>query len=1173
MSFTLTKRQREALLAIHTLTIENGVAPTIREMRHSMDVASDQTIIEMLARLEKGGLITRDKKQARATSLTDKARLALGIVSMNGSISSEGPMELDDQEQKVYARLVEIDPRLGRIYKGALSTFRSPTNEDRIAQSAHSMREIIDHLSHKGSAGLPSEIREQISKDRGTRRTVHGLHFFFDPQASVAIEQNPYKHLYDEYQVRLQGIAHHQEWPDEENFRQVVRSLEYFLLRYVFPSQVEVYKILEDTLKKGPDGIDADDLKLLVKKNVESYRFFFKHADARWISYLRDHGFLAATWEVGDYLARIASERPDVVLEILLTTEMPKDALGAKANFSLAASKLPASQAGQTVTRILEEDWVNDNRATLLHYKLHELLKTLVDGKEYGPALALANALLDVFPEEYGSHGSRQTRGHVSEYEYEQLLKVLDELPAEEVFPFAEMMGKKLKKTLETVHARGEEGDEDYSYIWRPAIEGHGHDHSYERMDDNVISGVRDLLEKRITHLTEGGKTSDAKQELEAILGNTPNYPILTRLRLHIYRMFPEAFSDEIDLEIANPRMSGKTWHEYSLLVNAHFHRASPNSKMEYFKVVDNQDKSEDKYIDSWRVRLTGLISEELTPEQKEKYAALLKQAAQLEEPYFTSYSSGVSWVGPDSPKTEADLENKPIDFVLEIVRSWEPSGDQFFGPSHSGFGMVLRSVVTKEGEKYSAAAPEFLKKDTRPVYIYNLFSGLIESLKTETKLDWKGILDLATTIISRAKDNTLPKFENENKDRLETDWDGVMQELARLIVRGLDSNGIPLSERERVWSIIEHVAENPDPTPEHEEKYGANNSDPYTMSINTVRGGALHAVFAYIFWFNREEKNIQESWKANIPDEAKGLLELHLDPAYDPSLAVRSVYGRFFPWMLSYGDEWAKELIPIVFPTDNTDMRYAAWETYLSNMVFEDAYKLMRPLYELAVEDIRKGRVPKRRYWIEATQRLAEHAMIGYAFEVDPGENSFPEYFFAHSSGKTRGMAVSLGGRAYISRDGVPAGEKTPRIETLQRFWDWRLEKSDAPSELREFGWWTKLGKFDNKWMLERLLKTVEKTKGDIDGEFIVMNSLQELAGEHPLLCAKITKYIFASSNRRDRYTFLHMSELHNTLVKILQSKNEEAIKISRETIDYLLKLGFEDFRNIADLPDTPLL
>lgn len=1151
--------------------LRNGTGPTIREMRNALDVSSDQTVLEMLERLEKGGLILRDKKQARSTSLTDKARMALGIMSTSKTNTPQTPMELAEQEQKIHDWLIEIDARLGRMYMGFLSTLGNTANEDHIAQSAHSMREVIDHLSNKGNTVDAAKPIEERNKQDRTHRTVRGLRTFFDPQADATIEKNPYKLLYDEYQTKLQEIAHHHKYPSESDYRELIKGLEYFLLRYVFPSQSEVYKLLEQTLQKGPGDVDPADLLLLVKKNVESERFFFKHADARWLEYLSHNKFLEATWETGDYLSRVAEEKPDLVLEIFLNTNMPKDAWGAKTSFTVAASKLPPLQAAKTIKKILDEEWVKDVRATLLHYRLQDLLKTLIVGKEYESARTFADVLLDIFPREYGSYGSRDTRAYISEYEYDQVMKYFSEIPPGDLLPFLKMFAKKLTKMIAEVHVRGEDGDDDYSYIWRPAIENHAQNHTHDDIDDCIISGVRDLLEKRVSYLVANNRADEARRELEEVLAHTKAYPILTRLKLHVYRLFPDCFEEELMREISRPDLSSKAWHEYSLLAHAHFARLSPDAKKKYFDVIDTQNKEDDKYIDSWRVRLVGLVADHLDGEQKKKYAKLLKQSEKLDQPHFTSYHSEASVVGFDSPKKESDLENKPVSEVLDVVKMWKPTGDTFFGPSRSGLGMALRIVVAKEGGKYSAAAPDFFAPEVRPVYLYHLLSGFLESLKVEAKLDWSAILKLSLSIVDASKRGALPSVEGEKRDRIEADWDDVMQELSRLIIRGLDTNTIPFSKKKEVWTVIEHLAENPDPTPEHEEKYGGDNSDPYTMSINTVRGDAFHAIFAYIFWHNRAEKNEDKSWKASVPNEAKKTLELHLDSVHDPSLTVRSVYGRFFPWMLSYGGDWAKALVPKIFPVDDPRLRYAAWETYLTNAVFEEAYELLRPLYELAVNEIvRGGKVPKRKYWADPTEHLATHAMVAYAFEIEKGDGTFYAYFFNNASGKVRGMAVSIGGRHFVSRDNTPAGEKTPRMEVLKNFWDWRLEDSDAPSELREFGWWAKLGRFENEWMLERLFKTVEKTKGDINGEFIVMDTLKTLASEHPLLCAKILKQIFTSSSRRDRFVFMHVGEFREAATKILQVGDIEAKKIVKSTIDFLLKLGFEELRTIVDLVKT---
>ncbi len=1163
MKKELTQRQREALLAIHDLTVRNGISPTIREIGIALDVSSDQTVIEMLERLEKRSLLVRDKKQARGTSLTDKAKFILGIVGTESSTTNtNSPLILNDQQQKVFKQLSEIDPRLGHMYKGALFTLRTPNNEDYIPQSAHSMREIIDHLSHKGE--IPTEMRDKIKNDRGTRATVHGLRFFFDPQASITSENNPYQHLYNEYQTRLQDIAHHNESIEEEAYKNLIDGMEYFLLRYVFPSQIDTYQVLDEIIKHGPTGIDSNDLLMLVKKNAESYRFFFKHADSQWLGFLEENKFLDSTWEVGDYLSRTASEKPEQTLKIFLAISIPENAGQAKTSFAVAVSKLPSHFAVDGVKKIIDENWIKDTRGNLLLYKMQDILKNILEGKEYASGLLLVDSLLDVFPEEYGSYGSHRTGAYVSEFEYSQIIACIGTIPVEYIQPFLKLLICKLIKSISTVHVTKESKTEDYSYIWRSAIEGHEQNHSYERIEDSIISGIRDLFEKYITYLTSSGRVEEAIKETEDLLKNIPQYSILSRIKLYVFRIFPEVFKKEIDKVVSKPILKSSVWHEYSLLANTTFSTLKLTSKEKYFSTIDKQNKADDKFIDSWRVRLISIIQNDLTAIQRKKYAFLLKQAKKLDQPYFTSYHHE-AFVGPTSPKNESDLENKDVSEVIDFLKSWNPN-DEFFGPSRSGLGMSFRNIVAKESAKYSKDAVMFLDKELRPIYIYNFISGLIEASKQKNVLDWDKTLELIIEIMARARRDELQIFAQEKRDRLESDWEDVLQEISRLIVHGLDTNGISFRDKDRVWTILKYLSEHKDPTPEHEEKYGGDNSDPYTMSINTVRGEIFHAIFAYIFWYNRAEKSSEKIWTPSVPQEAKEVLELHLNPAHDPALSIRSVYGRFFPWLLSYGGDWAKALIEKIFPLEYKDLRYASWETYLSNMVFEESYKLLRPQYELAVRDIKEGKVPKRKYWADVVERLAQHAMTAYAFEIDDKENPFYDYFFSNVSGKCKGMAVSMGGRYFVSREGIPQGERIPKTEVLQNFWDWRLKESNAPSELREFGWWTKLGKFENKWLLEHLLQTVEKTKGDINGEFFVMDTLKALAGEYPLLSAKILKFIFASSDRRNGYAFLHMEELKDTLLKIIRSNDEEAKKVVHEIIDFLLKLGFEDLRTLID-------
>jgi hypothetical protein len=289
-------------------------------------------------------------------------------------------------------------------------------------------------------------------------------------------------------------------------------------------------------------------------------------------------------------------------------------------------------------------------------------------------------------------------------------------------------------------------------------------------------------------------------------------------------------------------------------------------------------------------------------------------------------------------------------------------------------------------------------------------------------------------------------------------------------------------------------------------------------------------------------------------------VLEEHLDVSVEPSLTVRSVYGRYFAWIYSYDKSWASGLVDRLFPVHDLARRYAAWETYLSSDVFENLLKGLIPQYDQAISELRTFK-KTRRYWVEPVQRLAEHMMISHAYRLD--DTSWRK-FFRVASPTQRGMAVSLGGRAYIvsgpkERDRVSAPEKT----RLQEFWEWRLSESQDSDELRQFGWWIRVDAFDNGWMLARLKETLDKTNGAIEMEHIVLSTLASLALEYPELCSDILALLVPSKHTR-RLMLGHNDDLWNCMLQLRNSGNEAAIRKTETVIDYLLKLGFEKFRAI---------
>jgi hypothetical protein len=73
-------------------------------------------------------------------------------------------LRLNGQQRALLEALQEIDQMLGEMYLGALAVLNQPFNGERFAQSAHTLRELINHLP--ASLGLTSDALTERLRDR-----------------------------------------------------------------------------------------------------------------------------------------------------------------------------------------------------------------------------------------------------------------------------------------------------------------------------------------------------------------------------------------------------------------------------------------------------------------------------------------------------------------------------------------------------------------------------------------------------------------------------------------------------------------------------------------------------------------------------------------------------------------------------------------------------------------------------------------------------------------------------------------------------------------------------------------------------------------------------------------------------------------------------------------------
>src|SRR5574340_628628 len=237
---------------------------------------------------------------------------------------------------------------------------------------------------------------------------------------------------------------------------------------------------------------------------------------------------------------------------------------------------------------------------------------------------------------------------------------------------------------------------------------------------------------------------------------------------------------------------------------------------------------------------------------------------------------------------------------------------------------------------------------------------------------------------------------------------------------------------------------------------------------------------------------------------EVRQVLEAHLDLAQDASLAIRSIYGRWFPSLTYLDVEWTKNHVHAIFPHEESLRRYrdAAWDTYV---VFCHPYSIifdvLQEEYGHAIE--RLGTAGTTR--LATATHLAEHLMVFYWQGKVPLEDEagLVARFHEKATDTLRGEAMEFVGRS-LSRPAEALPEKVSlRLKTL---WEKRLAAITASgtpasytAELAAFGWWFVSQKFDDAWAMSQLLAVLSLVQ-KAEPDHLVVERLVVLAATMPI-------------------------------------------------------------------------
>jgi hypothetical protein len=950
---------------------------------------------------------------------------------------------------------------------------------------------------------------------------------------------------------------------------------------------LEPHAVLDELL--ALDAPSTDDLKRLrqqVPNNPITLGYFFDRLDKpAWLEPLHGAGFFAHPidpikeegriafpfWPQSRFLARAAAEWPKKHAEILrIALEIP-DADNVRVHEDIAdvAVKLSPDLAVRLVPRLAAR--VQSPYHMVLPMKLGELVSHLAKGDQVDAALQLAQALLEIpQPEEEQARFGRDPRAWIDEWEYEQILEVnVPDLVAVAEIRALEALCDCLEQAIEAdVQTEGREPPQDYSYIWRPAIEDHEQNHD---------RGIREALVKAIRNGAEALTQDGHKETVVAVVEflRRRGWNIFKRLALQVLRMHPdagrklvaEALTKKEDFEGA------EVWHEYALLLGEAFGRLSPQDQETILGWIDagpelreGSEEATDEQVKYWKLAHLAPFVDSLPAGWRQRYDEWEAELGAPEHPDLAFYSG--TWTGDPTPKSTAQLSSMPIEELVSFLQTWQPE-ESVLGSPREGLGISLNKAVSERPERFAAEANRFQGLD--PTYVHAFFEGLRDAIKEKkAAFPWPAVLELAAWVLDQPRE--VPGRTGRYAD-LDPGWVWTRKAIADILnaAFNLGPTELPLNLREPAWKILEALAADPDPTSADEDQYGRSNMDPATSSLNTIRPRALHAVIGFALWVKRhEESEVEEEgatpWSFDRAAEVRDLLDAHVDPTSDSSLAVRGVYGWRLLQLFGLDTEWVQARLGDLFPDaqEFANLRQATWDSYVVFCGVNRAlFDLLRGEYAAAVNRIRTDRLDDR-FTSDPDDRLAAHVMTLYWHGAIQLDDPLLQAFFSRAPDEVRASALRFIGTSLRDAEATPDEDV---LERLRLLWEARLpyarkDPETHRKEMAAFGWWVISAKLDDAWTLGQL-REATVVGGDIDIANLVVRRLANLVAVAPAAVIESLEHM-AQSDREGWKIYGWREDARTILSAVIAGGDSEARAAAVGLVHRLGARGFQEFRDL---------
>jgi hypothetical protein len=470
------------------------------------------------------------------------------------------------------------------------------------------------------------------------------------------------------------------------------------------------------------------------------------------------------------------------------------------------------------------------------------------------------------------------------------------------------------------------------------------------------------------------------------------------------------------------------------------------------------------------------------------------------------------------------------------------------------------------------------------PGYIQGALQGFEAALIEGRGFPWNAVLRLVQQVA------TAPTL-GQAVDADASEESGSSRRLIQLLAANLVMAGIVADQNETrisdelldvAWSSLAPLTNSQDPTAETESRYGGDNMDPLTLSMNTVRPTALRATIRLLLRLSQPNEDIDPKAavvRRFLTTRIEAALGDHSGPNLDPSLATAAAFGEGLGVLLAAAPDWTAgrltNLLGPPDPQDQTDETAQAWhDTVWSVMLagYRPSLALLqalRPWFVRRVTELTSNRAETVGFRGDRSPRhlLADHIlMLHITGQFDASaEAELVRAMFDSAPAVLLGDVLGHVGWQLTRAEGdIPAAV----LARCQVLWDWRASEVQAgradPRELAGFSWRVRSGRFPAEWWLRHVMLAVA---GDsLQARTTLLEPLASVAPAYPRQALEALIALIENDNDATMAFYIDR-HVPTVIAAALDCGDTEVVRIAWKLMDQLGRRGYTDLdRKVID-------